>query len=190
MVDCRIWTSLCSVERSITWSRGSVVVKEVCVADAPFNRTPVFFCSIIMIWFFRVWLYAASFGRSDWEDDKPRSLSRSERPAPARRQPREGVRYQVWIVWSQKSCRLGYRLCVSCHEGWPIGWRSRQSVKQRRNSGKWSVCRGSWGNPNIVSVTKNSSSSVTSCQSDLRTRSSKVGVGRRPTCWWRAAGHL
>lgn len=30
MVDCRIWTNLCSVELSITWSRGSVVVKEVC----------------------------------------------------------------------------------------------------------------------------------------------------------------
>lgn len=138
-----------------------------------------------MICCFRVWLYAASFGRSDRENNKPWSLSRSERPTPARRQPWEGVRYQVWIVWSQKSCHLGYRLCVSCNEGWPIGWKSRQSVKQRRNSDKWSVCRGSWGNLNIVSVTWNSSSSVTSYQSDLKTRSSKVGVGRRSTRWWR-----
>lgn len=138
-----------------------------------------------MICFFRVWLYAASFGRSDREDDKPWSLSRSEWPTPARRQPWEGVRYQVLIVWSQKRCPLGYRLCVSYNEGWLIGWRSRQSVKQRRNSSKWSVCRGSWGNPNIVSVTWNSSSSVTSCQSGLKTQSSKVGVGRCSTRWWR-----
>lgn len=45
MAASRLWTSLCSLEPSITWSRASVAAKEV-RPRPPSGRTALFFCGV------------------------------------------------------------------------------------------------------------------------------------------------
>lgn len=90
------WPPVGSGRASAAWSRLSPAAASLwrqrrCVPERrpPGPRSSSVVSSEL---FFRVRLYAASFGRSDREDDQPGSLSRPERPTPARRQPRERVR--------------------------------------------------------------------------------------------------